>query len=43
MVAVDVDTFQQTAAIPTTQQGFGGGIWQGAADLPPTIRGTSMS
>jgi putative pyrroloquinoline-quinone-binding quinoprotein len=30
MVAVDVDTFQQTAAIPTTQQGFGGGIWQGA-------------
>ncbi len=31
MVAVDVDTFKQTAAIPTTQQGFGGGIWQGAA------------
>jgi outer membrane protein assembly factor BamB len=30
MVAVDVDTFKQTAAIPTTQQGFGGGIWQGA-------------
>ena len=30
MVAVDVDTFQQTAAIPTTQRGFGGGIWQGA-------------
>jgi outer membrane protein assembly factor BamB len=30
MVAVDVDTFQQTAAIPTTQKGFGGGIWQGA-------------
>ena len=30
LVAVDVDTFQQTAAIPTTQQGFGGGIWQGA-------------
>ena len=31
MVAVDVDTFKQTAAIPTTQLGFGGGIWQGAA------------
>jgi hypothetical protein len=31
MVAVDVDTFKQTAAVPTTQQGFGGGIWQGAA------------
>jgi hypothetical protein len=30
LVSVDVDTFQQTAAIPTTQQGFGGGIWQGA-------------
>lgn len=30
LVAVDVDTFQETAAIPTTQQGFGGGIWQGA-------------
>jgi outer membrane protein assembly factor BamB len=30
MVAVDVDTFKPTAAIPTTQQGFGGGIWQGA-------------
>jgi hypothetical protein len=30
MVAVDVDTFKQTAAFPTTQQGFGGGIWQGA-------------
>jgi len=30
MVAVDVDTFTQTAAVPTTQQGFGGGIWQGA-------------
>lgn len=31
MVAVDVNTFRQTAAIPTTQKGFGGGIWQGAA------------
>lgn len=31
MVAVDVDSFKQTAAIPTTKQGFGGGIWQGAA------------
>jgi len=31
LVAVDVDTFKETAAIPTTQQGFGGGIWQGAA------------
>jgi hypothetical protein len=31
LVAVDVDTFTQTDAIPTTQQGFGGGIWQGAA------------
>jgi hypothetical protein len=30
LVAVDVDTFKETAAIPTTQQGFGGGIWQGA-------------
>jgi hypothetical protein len=30
MVAVDVDTFKETAAVPTTQQGFGGGIWQGA-------------
>jgi hypothetical protein len=30
MVAVDVDTFKQTAAVPTTKQGFGGGIWQGA-------------
>jgi hypothetical protein len=30
MVAVDVDTFKQTSAIPTTQQGFGGGIWQGS-------------
>jgi hypothetical protein len=30
MVTVDVDTFQQTDAVPTTQQGFGGGIWQGA-------------
>ena len=30
MVAVDVDTFTQTAAIPTTQKGFGGGVWQGA-------------
>ena len=25
-----MDAFQQTDAIPTTQQGFGGGIWQGA-------------
>lgn len=31
MVAVDVDTFKQTAALATTQQAFGGGIWQGAA------------
>ncbi len=30
MVAVDVDSFKETAAIPTSQQGFGGGIWQGA-------------
>ncbi|HTR38778.1 MAG TPA: hypothetical protein VMH80_22885 [Bryobacteraceae bacterium] len=30
LVAVDVDKFKQTAAVPTTQQGFGGGIWQGA-------------
>jgi hypothetical protein len=30
MLAVDVDTFKETAAVPTTQQGFGGGIWQGA-------------
>jgi hypothetical protein len=30
MVAIDVDTFKQTAAIPTTQKGFGGGIWQGS-------------
>ena len=30
MVAFDVDTFEQTAAVPLTQQGFGGGIWQGA-------------
>ena len=30
MVAVDVDTFRQVAAMPTTQQGFGGGIWQGS-------------
>jgi outer membrane protein assembly factor BamB len=29
MVAVDVDTFKQTASLPTTRQGFGGGIWQG--------------
>jgi hypothetical protein len=30
LVAFDVDTFTETAAIPTTQLGFGGGIWQGA-------------
>jgi hypothetical protein len=30
LVAVDVDTFKETAAIPTTQRGFGGGIWQGS-------------
>jgi hypothetical protein len=30
MVAFDVDTFAETAAVPTTQRGFGGGIWQGA-------------
>jgi outer membrane protein assembly factor BamB len=30
MVAVDVDTFKETAAIATTLKGFGGGIWQGS-------------
>lgn len=30
LLAVDVDTFRQSAAFPTTRQGFGGGIWQGA-------------
>ncbi len=39
MVTVDVDTFKQTAAIPTTQQGFGGGIWQGAAGPAADDRG----
>jgi hypothetical protein len=29
MVAVDVDSFRQSAAVPTTVLGFGGGIWQG--------------
>lgn len=30
LAAFDLDTFTETAAIPTTQLGFGGGIWQGA-------------
>ncbi len=30
MVAFDVDAFTETAAWPATQQGFGGGMWQGS-------------
>ena len=31
MLAVDTDSFTQTAAWVSTPQGFGGGIWQAAA------------
>jgi outer membrane protein assembly factor BamB len=39
LVAVDIDTFRETAAFPTTVQGYGGGIWQGGQGPSSDDRG----